>query len=298
MEKQKTVSLKRFIQISYKHVKKAELPTSSAYVSYYLLLSLFPLLLTIGTLLPYLNINANEILLYLKALFPDMVYQQLYPALDQLLKKGNTSLLSFSALATLWSASKSINGMQKALDKIYGVKGRGNFVIKKIVAFFIMLLLIFSLVLMTLVLSISQTFMDWMQHKLQLNISLFTQINHLKWPILLLSLLLVMCLVYRLLPNAKIKLKEAFPGALFSSFGWFFLSQLFRLYFHYFRLEMASYQVIGSFIVLMLWLNFSAIVILIGGLINVILLEFFHGKTPEQKVKLMKRFKRKETSIF
>lgn len=55
------------------------------------------------------------------------------------------------------------------------------------------------------------------------------------------------------------------------------LSQIFGLYVKYFSSRIASYQIIGSFIILMLWLNFAATIIILGAIVNAVVDEYLSG---------------------
>ena len=95
--------------------------TTSVVVAYYLLLSLFPLMIALGNLLPYLSIDPNTVLSYVQELIPSQIYDFIGPAIENLLTTSSGGLLSISALAALWSASQSINALQIAMNKAFGV---------------------------------------------------------------------------------------------------------------------------------------------------------------------------------
>lgn len=114
---QKNQSLMRFIETTQSHMVTAEIGNSSVVVAYYLLLSLFPLLIAVGNVLPYLRIDPNSVLPYIAEAIPKDVYKNLEPAIRSLLTQRSGGLLSVSALAAFWSASQSINALQNAMNK-------------------------------------------------------------------------------------------------------------------------------------------------------------------------------------
>ena len=69
---QKNQSLMRFIETTQSHMVTAEIGNSSVVVAYYLLLSLFPLLIAVGNVLPYLRIDPNSVLPYIAGPFRKM----------------------------------------------------------------------------------------------------------------------------------------------------------------------------------------------------------------------------------
>ena len=281
------------LKIIQQRMKETELSASAVVVAYYLLLSLFPLLLTVGNILPYLRLDPDAVLPYLTEIIPASIYQELKPAITSLLTQSSTSLLSVSALATLWSASRSIQGLQQAMNKAYGVEGRGNFIISKFVSFLMMFLLVFALAGVVLILGIGQIVLDWFQSIFNFSTDILDTFAALKWPVVIVVLFLIMIIIYRFLPNAKIKVKQVLPGALFASIGWLLLSQVFGIYVKYFSTTVSSYQIIGSFIVLMLWLNFAAMIIILGGVLNAVLAEANSGEKLAQREDIITRFKRR-----
>ena len=71
------------------------------------------------------------------------------------------------------------------------------------------------------------------------------------------------------------------------------LSQVFGLYVKYFSSRVASYQIIGSFIILMLWLNFAATIIILGAIINAVVAEYSTNKKSQMRKSLWAYLKAK-----
>lgn len=55
---------------------------------------------------------------------PDEVYRLIESTLNEVLTNRNSSLLSIGILGTIWSASKGINALIRALNKAYDTEGR------------------------------------------------------------------------------------------------------------------------------------------------------------------------------
>lgn len=261
----------------------AEIGSSSVVVAYYLLLALFPLLLTAGNILPLLNLNPETILPYVQELMPAEIYSSLKPAFVSLLTQSSTGVLSLSAIVTLWSASRSVNALQNAINKAYGVEPRNNFLLAKFVSFLMMILIVVSVIGVVVVLGIGQQILDWLQTIFGFSLDIVNTFSTLKWPVVVLGLIIVMCLIYRFLPNVKIRFLSVLPGAIFTSVGWIALSQVFSLYLNYFSPAAASYQIIGTFIILMIWLNIASTIIILGGIINAVVAEFRYGKSLSER---------------
>ncbi|OQO70945.1 ribonuclease BN [Enterococcus villorum] len=276
-------NLMRFIETTQKRMIDSELGTTSVVVAYYLLLSLFPLIIAFGNILPFLHIDQETVLTYLRQVIPETIYQFIGPAIKNLLTQSSGSLLSLSALAALWSASQSINALQIAMNKAYGVENRKNFLVVRFFSLIVILLFMIAISGVTLFLGLGQLILEALQPIFKFSGNVIIQFQALKWPITLIVLFIIMFLIYLIVPNAQLKLKAVIPGTIFATIGWMLLSQVFGLYAKYFATRVSGYQIIGSFIVLMLWLNFAATIIILGGIINAVVQEYITGNEIKKR---------------
>ena len=82
------------------------------------------------------------------------------------------------------------------------------------------------------------------------------------------ALFVIIMFLNYFLPNVKIRMWTVLPGTAFTVAGWLLIAQAFSLYMKYFGTRYLSYGTIGTFIAIMLWLNFSALVLLWGAVIK------------------------------
>lgn len=276
--------LRRFIGILRARLQGAEVGTTSVVIAYYLLLSLFPLLIVAGNILPYLNIDPASVIAYVETLLPQPVRPLLEPVIRSLLSQASGGLLSISILGTLWSASKGVSFLQKGMDKAYGIpKNSSSFVAKRLVSLITLLLVLLMLVAFALVYSFGQLLLETLAPQLPWAGSLLGFLGGLKWPVTLVFLFLMLLIVYRVTPDVQLKLKEAVPGALLATAGLFALVQAFTLYIRFSTATVSGYGALAGFIVLMFWLNFTAILVLLGAVLNAAIGEYRRGAPEEDK---------------
>lgn len=275
-------AVQRFIATTRTKVKDSEMTQSSIVIAYYLLLSLFPLLIAVGNILPYLQIDPNTILPYLQEVIPPSIYAFLSPAILDLLTQASGGALSLSALLTIWSASASMNALQIAFTKAYGVPKRGNFIVMRIVSLLTMFALMLGIIGMTLILGSGKLILDKLQPIFLFSDQIIATFQTVKWPLTIVILLTLMLVIYGIIPNVKLRARSILPGAIFATIGWMALSQVFGIYAKFFATRISGYQIIGSFVVLMVWLNFAAMILVLGGIINAIIEESIAGKVEER----------------
>lgn len=93
----------------------------------------------------------------------------------------------------------------------------------------------------------------------------------LGFPIALGIVAIAFSLIYRYGASIRTKNTPIFPGAILAAISWAIASLVFRFYVAYIGIYSKIYGVVGTAIVLMLWLYLSSLVILIGEQVNVII---------------------------
>lgn len=276
----RTLTNEKFIKIIksvQEKFKRAEMSTSAATIAYYLLLSLFPLIIAIGNVLPLFKLDAEKILPYIAMMVPSPIFDMLAGTIENLLSSSNSGWLSISAIATVWASSRSINAMQTSLNKIYGVEAKHNMIIKRLLSFGTIFIFLITIMVVAILFTVGQRILDSVLPIFNLSPDIATWFTTLKWPITMGALFLTMSLIYAALPNAKVSFWSVVSGATFSTVGWMLLTQFFGVYTQFISKGLSSYGIIAGFIVFMLWLDFAAIIIIIGGIVNAVVQDFKPG---------------------
>lgn len=263
------LTIKGFSQDLWLRMKKVEISAQGAQLAFFFLLSFFPLLIFAFQLLPYLNLEQDIVFDFLRDIMPDEVYTLIEGTLVGILTNRNTSLLSIGIVGTIWSASRGINALLRALNKAYDTEARAGFMNRGLALIFTLALVVVLLVALVLPVFGQQIAIFMMAfigvdgnflvlwHSIRLTIP----------PILIFTVLLG---IYWVVPNTEPRLKiiSVWPGAVFATVGWLSLSIGFSTYINNFSNYSATYGSIGGIIIFMLWLYFTAILLVLGGLLN------------------------------
>ncbi|MDP4085547.1 MAG: YihY/virulence factor BrkB family protein [Bacillota bacterium] len=245
-----------------------DLPGLSAQLAYFFLLSLFPLLIFLFTLLPFLPIEQQDLLGIIRGFAPAEAMDLIENNLNDILMQRRGGLLSFSFIGTIWSASTGLSAIVDAFNKAYNVKESRSYIVSRGMA----ILLTFGMILVILVAIILPVFGKGT------GLFLFTQLglskqflvlwNAIGWLVSAIILFLVFTALYWIAPNIKLKCRAAFPGAGFSTIGWIISSLALSFYVGNISNYSIAYGSIGAIIVLMIWLYITAFIIMLGGEIN------------------------------
>lgn len=264
-------------------IKKVDVTGLASQLAFFFLLSLFPLLIFIMTLLPFLNLDEAQIFLFIRDYAPVSVAVLIEETLGEVLDNRNGGLLSIGVIATIWSASKGMNALTKALNRSYFTEETRSFVVARgmSVVFTIMLIAVFIVALVLPIFGQQIGVVAFSAFGME-NDFLYLW-NQLRWIIPPILIFLVFTVVYWVVPNLKVRLKSVFPGALFATVGWIVTSLGFSYYVSSFGNYSKTYGSIGTIIVLMIWLYFSAIILMLGGQLNAVMTERVAVKKAKQK---------------
>ncbi len=260
---------KGFMQDLLLRLQRVDISALAAQLAYFFLLSFFPLLIFLVTLLPYLNLETTQVYSFLVNIMPDEVYRLIENTLNEILTIRNSSLLSFGVIGTIWSASKGINALIRALNKAYDTESRASILDRGLSLVFTVAFVIVIAVALLL-----PIFGQQVGHFLFSIVGVEEQFeviwHRLRWSMPPLLIFIVLMTIYRFVPNTnpRLRLMMVWPGALFSTITWLAVTYAFSFYISNFANYSATYGSIGGVIILMLWLYFTGIILIFGGILN------------------------------
>lgn len=255
------------------HIQKTDIAGFAAQLAYFFLLSLFPLLIFIITLLPYLNLDEAQVFRLLENYAPEEVYILIEGTLTEILASRNGGLLSIGIIGTIWSASNGMNAIVKSLNRSYKLEETRPYIVVRLLSIIFTLLMI-MLFMVALVLPVfGQQIGTILFSYFGFEDSFVKFWNSLRWTISPLIMFIVLIALYWIVPNTKLFLRSVLPGAAFAAFGWIIVSLGFSFYISNFANYSSTYGSIGGIIVLMLWLYISGIILLVGGQVNAVMQE-------------------------
>lgn len=239
----------------------------SAQLAYYLLLSIFPFLLFVFSLLSYLPISETNVLLLIKPFAPEKSYAIIHDNIERILYNQRGDVLSISIFFTFWLSSMAVQSMVRSLNQAYKIERKKPFLI----ALFYDLLLTVGFMILIAFSLVVPVVEEYIRHarfasgKLQGEWSEAWVIG--KWGLSSIFMLLLFIFLYMVVPSRRISLLHVLPGALLATFGWQGVSWLYGTYV---KLNDYTqfYGQLGSVITLVVWFYISSTILLIGGLLN------------------------------
>jgi len=256
------------VKMLLKRIKENEVTALAAQSTYYLILSFFPFLIFMITVISYTPILDEEVIFQLRPFMPEEVFELVLSNVEGMLSARSGTLMSTGMIMTLFVASNGIAAMMRGVNKAYrSSENRPFWKVRGLaILFTIALSLLIILSLLTLVFGelIGTYVFEWM------GISEFFkdvwQVSRIVITLVVMGL--VFSAFYKFSPNVKVKFKETLPGAIFTTVCWVLFSFGFAYYVNQFGEYTVMYGSIGGIIILLMWLYLSSIVVLVGAEIN------------------------------
>ena len=279
-----------FFSKLYKKSFEDHIFDSAAIVGFYFSFALFPLLLFFVSLAGvYLGSETHyieDLYFYLQQIMPESAFELVRNTIEEATIASSGSKITIGLLIALWSASAGIDSLRIGLNRVHGFTERRPWILTKIMS------IVFTLLLTVLVaVALVGVFRGWQTISYLFRLAGAAEpgpvaLVGIQWVITLFVLLVVFEVLYNILPDRRpFTWKWITPGAVVAIVLWLALSFGWKTYLQYFDNYDKIYGSIGAGIVLMLWLYFTALAILIGGMINSILaeLKMERNKTDPQE---------------
>ena len=264
------VPFKKFGKDLYNEISEDNVSNGAAALAYYCTLALFPAMIFLLTLLPYLPVaNLEQALMdFIRQALPGESSTMLTDTLRGIMADRKGGLLSFGLLATIWAASAGIVAVMQQLNITYDVKEERGMIKARFIAIALMLGLGVLVVGAFALIILGGVLQNWLAANLGVGGIVLTLFSVLRWVIIAAALLLAFSITYYFGPNVEQEFKFITPGSIFGTVVIAMVSLLFKIYVENFGNYNATYGSIGAVIVLMLWLYITGLVLLVGSEIN------------------------------
>jgi membrane protein len=260
------------VKRTFKGFKKDNLSDWAAALTYYAVLSVFPMLAALVAILGFVGPSATQPLIdNLSTVAPGPAKQIITSAITNIQKnQAGAGIAAIIALVlALWSASGYVAAFMRASNSIYEVpEGRPIWKTAPIrlgTTLVLVLLLVISGVMVVFTGGLAKQ----TGNLLGLGNTFVTVWDIAKWPVLVLIVSFMFALLYWASPNAKQPgFRWVSPGGLFGVVLWIIASAAFAFYVGNFGSYNKTYGALAGVIIFLVWLWISNLAILLGAELN------------------------------
>jgi membrane protein len=205
----------------------------------------------------------------LKEVIPSEAFVVLRSTIEDIVSNQQTGLLSISFLISLYFASSGVIAIMNAFNhSSHAIESRTS-VKKQLVSFLLVFILAMNMIVSGAALALSSVVLYFIEEKglISDNFTLFL-IQAGEWIIILLTSLVAFSSIYYLAPAKKRIFPFFSAGSILASFLSVISFKLFTIFIENFSNYNKFYGSLGTLIMIIVWINLTALMLLIGFELN------------------------------
>lgn len=262
-------------RIFIQQLKKDDISERAGSMAFSYTIALFPLLLFLLNLVPYLQdffpmVTTENILGFVQNVIPTGMYDNIETTLMDIVSKPRQSLLSFGFFFALFASTQGVMSMMTSFNSVYRTKENRGFLMSRLIAVSIVFALVLTVFAASSVMIIGSLLISALD-ELQLfnsNFMIFL-FNTFKFLILLFVFYITSAFIFRFAPAVHDKWHFFSVGAQMAGLLITLAFYGFIFYLNNFASYNKLYGSIGTLIALMLWLWITSLIVLVCFEVNV-----------------------------
>ncbi len=259
------VSLYLFLKILLRQVIKHDLNSRATSVAFSLTLSIFPFLLFLLALLPFLPINQAQIMEFLADAIPKGIYSFIDTTISDILINKRQNLLSLSIIFAVYAASNGMASLITSFNSSFKYAEKRSFLRLRLDALLLTSVLSLVVLFATAFLIIGEFVLKWLLAEGILNQDIvYYLILLLKYLVVFVVFFIAISFIYYVVPSSKSKWRFFSFGAMVASVLVILVTNIFSYYLDNFATYNKLYGSIGTVIALMMWIYLLSLILLFG----------------------------------
>lgn len=278
-QKYENVSLYKLVKMFFQNLYEDEIFDRANGVSYNFILAVFPAVIFLFTLIPYITayfpeINNDSIMAFLGDLMPKSMFEVVSSTMLDILSNQRGGLLTFGVLFSLYLSTNGMMALMRAFNSCYKTIEKRSVWKTRLIATGLTLMLTVVVFLAVILLVVGEFVMDYLLSHLPdfrwLNLTDYTvyMIFLLRFVVIFVVFFLAISAIYYFGPAIHYNWNFFSIGSLLATLLCLMVSYGFSYYVTNFSTYNKVYGSIGVLIALMVWIQLVTTVLLIGYEIN------------------------------
>lgn len=255
----------------FQEIAKDSLVNKASSLAYNFMLAIFPAIIFIFTLIPYIPIDhfQDKLMELISLVLPENAYLAVKTTLEDIVRNQNSRLLSFGFIFALFFATNGVHTLMQAFNKSSLLLESRSWLKQRLVALNLTLLIAFALIFGLGIITLGEYVFAILQSELQFKDSFWVHvIDFVRWFILIAIYFVTISILYRYGPANPKKWRFFSAGSWLTTVLAIFTFWGFSYYINNFGNYNKLYGSIGTLLVVMIWLYLNSLIILIGFELN------------------------------
>lgn len=252
-------------------IQKNSLTTRASSLAFRFFLALFPSIIFLFSLIPYIPIDNFKIQLFelIRGMLPGDAYEMASSTIEDLMNNRHEGLLSFGFIFAFYLASNGVNSMIIAFNETSHSSKKASFIKTRLSSFLLLFIIVFLMIVAIGLIVFSATITNYLTtNGFITNNYIIYLLKAAKFIILLLVFFLGISSIYYFGNTRSNKFRFISAGSTLATLLSILLSSGFAFYVNNFATYNKVYGSIGTLMIIMLWLYFNSLVLLMGFELN------------------------------
>ncbi|WP_432714936.1 YihY/virulence factor BrkB family protein [Pedobacter sp.] len=253
-----------------KEIQKDSLLNKASSLAYNFMLAIFPAIIVLFSLIPFLPNGFQDQLMQIIALIlPHKAFDAFESTITEIVKIQNGKLLSFGILFALVFATNGIDNLMMAFNKSSLIMETRSWVKRRVIALILTLVVLFSIIVCIGAMTVGEFALKYINSGLGIKGNFVYYIIQLtRWALLGILYFMTISVLYRYGPSHSKKWRLFSAGSWLATILAFLSIWGFSFYINNFGSYNKLYGSIGTLIVIMIWLYLNSLILLIGFELN------------------------------
>ena len=273
--------LRFWVLLAHRYLKH-NVATQSAALAFYLLFMIFPFLIFISALLGLLNLNVAGIVSVLADFLPEVVLELTELYLTYVRENPSPQLMVFGLVFSVYFPMRATNSLMGAVRTAYHLGPPRGAVSQWLRVLLYTVTLIAAIALTLTLMTFGERALWYAVNHFHLPEWMAALWVHLRFPAAGAVSFFALLLLHALEQDRLQPMRNIWPGTLFSLAAWMVVSGLYSYYANHFSHYSLLYGSIGAIIVVLIWLNLTAVTLILGAEVNGVLISMRKDRLTEQ----------------
>jgi len=259
----------------------------AAALAYYLLFMLFPLMIFFSSLLGLLELDVSGIIQSLSRLLPNGVLDVLESYLTYVSQTSSRNMLWFGLVFAIYFPMRAADCLMSSVRRAYHLSQPKNQFLHTAKVLLYTVFLLVSIALALTLSTVGRKALEFVSRFWTVPEAFIELWSGLRFLVLGGVMFAAIGLLYAAAQDTRQPVRNILPGTALALAAWMVVSAAFSFYVENFGSYSVIYGALGAVIVLMMWLNLTAVALIMGAEVNGVLMALRDGSGPKpwRKVK-------------
>ena len=247
------------------------IPLYAANAAFYLILSLFPAVMLIVGMLPYIGYTQASLLNALRGLLPDVLMPLMERIVNDMSTNNTGVMLSITAVTAIWSSSRGVYCLQLGLNSINGASENRSYFFRRALCVVYMVFILAALMLTLVLHGFGREIASFCMSRPVPILQWIAKVLQFRGLLLMFLLTALFSAIFFVFPNKRMHFLSVVPGAALAALGWLVFTNLFSVYVIYSQSYSTLYGSLSVLAIGMFWLYSCMVILFCGAVFNLML---------------------------